>query len=644
MQIKHLKKGILISFAVSFILSSFFIIGLFSNIQISLSDNFYGGKTANDNIVVIAIDDKSLQEIGRWPWNRNEFANVIRLLKDSSVVAIDVAFFEKSENDKEIIDAVRSSGNVILPVEYTSYIEENGSIIGKDILLPINGLRENTSLGYINIISDKDGVSRAVNMDIKGEYDSFAELIYEKYTDNKFKLKSQRLLVNFVGRPGSFTTYSFTDVVNGRIDAADFRDKIILIGATSPDMHDDYFVPTSNGKAMPGVEIHANTLQTMINEDFLYLEDDLILILTIFISSIITLFLIYRFSVPISSLIIFGLIILYTFISINLFDMGIIMNLVYIPLSFISTQISLIAYFYFSEKKEKDRITSAFGKYVSPHIVKELIEHPEKLNLGGEKRTITVFFSDIRGFTNLAERFKPEELVNFLNEYLSDMTNIIIDNGGVVDKYIGDAIMAFWGAPLDEKDHAKLACETSLQMINRLELLRKKWKDEGKPEINIGCGINSGEAVIGNMGSDKRFDYTAMGDAVNLGSRLEGLTKQYGVNIIISENTKKYVNDEFLVRELDFVAVKGKKEPIKIYELICLINDATKRDIKLKDMFENGLKNYSEMRWDNAIKYFKDCLNIKEDKASKIFIERCLDYKKNPPDKNWNHVWVMKTK
>ena len=350
MQIKHLKKGILISFAVSFILSSFFIIGLFSNIQISLSDNFYGGKTANDNIVVIAIDDKSLQEIGRWPWNRNEFANAIRLLKDSSVVAIDVAFFEKSENDKEIIDAVRSSGNVILPVEYTSYIEENGSIIGKDILLPINGLRENTSLGYINIISDKDGVSRAVNMDIKGEYDSFAELIYEKYTDNKFKLKSQRLLVNFVGRPGSFTTYSFTDVVNGRIDAADFRDKIILIGATSPDMHDDYFVPTSNGKAMPGVEIHANTLQTMINEDFLYLEDDLILILTIFISSIITLFLIYRFSVPISSLIIFGLIILYTFISINLFDMGIIMNLVYIPLSFISTQISLIAYFYFSEK------------------------------------------------------------------------------------------------------------------------------------------------------------------------------------------------------------------------------------------------------------------------------------------------------
>ena len=644
MQIKHLKKGILISFAVSFILSSFFIIGLFSNIQISLSDNFYGGKTANDNIVVIAIDDKSLQEIGRWPWNRNEFANAIRLLKDSSVVAIDVAFFEKSENDKEIIDAVRSSGNVILPVEYTSYIEENGSIIGKDILLPINGLRENTSLGYINIISDKDGVSRAVNMDIKGEYDSFAELIYEKYTDNKFKLKSQRLLVNFVGRPGSFTTYSFTDVVNGRIDAADFRDKIILIGATSPDMHDDYFVPTSNGKAMPGVEIHANTLQTMINEDFLYLEDDLILILTIFISSIITLFLIYRFSVPISSLIIFGLIILYTFISINLFDMGIIMNLVYIPLSFISTQISLIAYFYFSEKKEKDRITSAFGKYVSPHIVKELIEHPEKLNLGGEKRTITVFFSDIRGFTNLAERFKPEELVNFLNEYLSDMTNIIIDNGGVVDKYIGDAIMAFWGAPLDEKDHAKLACKTSLQMINRLELLRKRWKDEGKQEINIGCGINSGEAVIGNMGSDKRFDYTAMGDAVNLGSRLEGLTKQYGVNIIISENTKKYVNDEFLVRELDFVAVKGKKEPIKIYELLCLKNDATKRDIKLKDMFENGLKNYSEMRWDNAIKYFKDCLNIKEDKASKIFIERCLDYKKNPPDKNWNHVWVMKTK
>ena len=394
---------------------------------------------------------------------------------------------------------------------------------------------------------------------------------------------------------------------------------------------------------MPGVEIHANILQTMINEDFIYIENNFILILTIFISSLIIILIMHRFNVLISSLFAFLLIISYIFITINIFEFWIILNLIYIPISIITTEVSAIGYFYLYEKKEKAKIINAFGKYVSPHVIKELIEHPEKLNLGGGRRTITVFFSDIRGFTSLSERLNAEELVSFLNEYLSEMTNIIMEYGGVVDKYIGDAIMAFWGAPLNNEKHAILACDACLKMKYRLKILKEKWKKEGKPDINIGCGINTGEAIIGNIGSEKRFDYTAMGDTINLGSILEGLTKQYCVDIIISENTKVYADKDFLMRELDFVAVKGKSKPIKIYELICKKEDANKEDIELKELFEKGLKYYMKMQWDDAIKQFKKCFK-KNDKASKMFIERCLIYKKNSPEKNWNGIWIAKSK
>jgi adenylate cyclase len=244
------------------------------------------------------------------------------------------------------------------------------------------------------------------------------------------------------------------------------------------------------------------------------------------------------------------------------------MKLLYPLFTIALVYIGLVVVYYRTEEKSRKWITSVFGKYVSPVVIDTLIKNPDKLNLGGEKRNITIFFSDIRGFTPISEKLQPEELVHLLNEYLTEMTSIIMDGQGLVDKYMGDAIMAFWGAPIEQPNHAELACESSLKMVDKLRELQKKWKKEGIPSFDIGIGLNSGEAIVGNMGSKSRFDYTAMGDNVNIASRLEGLNKKYDTNIIISENTYKLVKDKFKTKKIDTVKVKGKEKSIIIYELL----------------------------------------------------------------------------
>jgi len=257
----------------------------------------------------------------------------------------------------------------------------------------------------------------------------------------------------------------------------------------------------------------------------------------------------------------------------------------------------------------------------------------------GQRREITVFFSDIRGFTSISEKLSPEKLVHLVNEYLTEMTKIILENKGTVDKFIGDAIMAFWNAPFLEKDHPKLACQTAIAQIKELDKLKKSWKKRKLPEMDIGIGINTGDAVIGNLGSEDRFDYTAMGDAVNLSSRLEGLTKQYGVSILISESTYKKVKSDFDFRELDKVKVKGKKITVKIYQLLVEPND------KLVEEFEKGLNLYYKKKFKEAKKHFEACPKIKKDDVpSRIFIERCEAFLKSSPKKGWDGSYEAKEK
>jgi adenylate cyclase len=298
-----------------------------------------------------------------------------------------------------------------------------------------------------------------------------------------------------------------------------------------------------------------------------------------------------------------------------------------------------------TEEREKKKIKGAFHYYVTASVVNEMLKNPEKLKLGGEKKDLTVLFSDIRGFTTISEGLSPEMLVKLLNEYLTVMTDIVFKYDGLLDKYMGDAIMAVYGAPLDQEDHAERACYTALDMMDELKVLQAKWEAEGTPRINIGIGVNSGPMVVGNMGSQRRFDYTVMGDSVNLSSRLEGANKQYSTNIIIGEVTYEKVRDKFLCRELDSVRVKGKDLPVKIYELVGRnggVPDETKDVICL---FHQGLEEYKGRKWQEANETFNKVLDIKPDDCpSKLYLKRSKNLMEAPPPEDWDGVFTMETK
>jgi adenylate cyclase len=284
-----------------------------------------------------------------------------------------------------------------------------------------------------------------------------------------------------------------------------------------------------------------------------------------------------------------------------------------------------------------------------PDVIDDLKNNPHKLKLGGEKRTVTILFSDIRGFTTISEKLSPAELTRVINEYLTAMTDIIMDHKGLVDKYIGDAIMAFWGAPVENTNQAEDAGNAVIAMSDKLKELNIEWKTRGIPEINIGVGLNKGEVIVGNMGSEKRFNYTIMGDEVNFCSRLEGLTKKYGVECLISEsmadgiiNSKEIDKQDFLIREMDTVIVKGKKEPKKIFELIT--NTASENGSGNKKeiikTFEKGLDLYKQGKWDEALEVFN---MLENDAPSAIFINRALELRDNPPA-DWKGVYEHTSK
>jgi len=533
-------------------------------------------------------------------------------------------------------------------MEYTSFSYINDELYGESLLKPTSTLGTqgvDFETGFVNLYTDSDGVTRSFIPHISGieDHDHFSMLVVGEYLGSTPNLGNSRMLINFFGPPEGYNYISFSDIYNNKTDPSYFKDKIVLIGATASDLHDDAVVPISN-QAMPGVEINANLVQSILTRDFLHYQDDVSAVGIIFLFSVLAGILLYRFRIHIATILLAILAIVYIFFSIYTFDSGIIMNVLYPLLSIALVYIILVVIYYLTEEKSRKWITSVFGKYVSPVVIENLIKNPDKINLGGEKRNITLFFSDIRGFTSISERLEPEELVHLLNEYLTEMTSIITKDQGLVDKYMGDGIMAFWGAPLDQIDHAKMACSSSLEMMDKLRELQKNWKKEGIPSFNIGIGLNSGDAIVGNMGSNSRFDYTAMGDNVNLASRLEGLNKIYGTNIIISENTHKIVKEKFESRKLDVVKVKGKKKPILIFELLSHKDKTSKKQRDFIRLYEAGLEHYFKKKWKESIKSFQASIKLIDDDASHVFIKRCQEFLNNPPPKDWGGIWEMETK
>jgi len=618
-----------------------FLVGFFSNINTVLTDNLYGGKSASPQIVIIGIDDSSLQEIGRWPWDRTIYSGVLEQLSESKVIGIDISFFEKSnlESDLNFGQAIKESGNVVLNMEFTDDLENP--------LLPISEIKDSAKdIGYINIPKDKDGVNRRLVLNINSKYKSFSEVIYKEFTNKEFNYSKNNFYINYVGPPESFRTYSFSDVYFKRIPKEEFKDKIVLIGAVASDFHDTHAVPTSNGDAMPGVEVHANAIQTMLLENHLEKQNSIFLFLELLLLSVLLSFLFFRLELKWISIIVPIFIIFYIFLTIIVFsNYNLILNLVYIPLLIIFDYVAAIIYFYIFQKKEKSKAVKAFSKYVSKEVVKEIMESSKEIKLGGDKKEITILFADIRNFTSISESLEPQKVVKLLNIYLSRMSKVILDNQGLIDKYIGDAIMAFWGAPMENKDSAYLACKSALEMKKQLEIVMEELKANNIPSFKIGIGINTGFATVGNIGSEHRLDYTAIGDTVNLASRIESLTKYYGVTIIISENTYNEIKNKFTCRRIDLVKVKGKDKEVYLYELISeKETEANTDNRQFLEQFNKAFDLYISGEFKKAIAGFEKAQKTrkKSDSVSTLLIERNNQLiKEKQKSKDWKGIYLM---
>ena len=644
-----LAKTLLVSIFIAAFVSMLMPTGFLNTWESKISDGFYYPSGTFTDIIIVEIDDESIYKIGEWPFSRDYYATVIKNLNQSKVIGIDILLDLPREGDSELADALKTH-NVVLAVEYQDLFSIDGEQYAKNLLKPntvLGNAGEDFKTGFINLNTDDDKVTRSFTPSISCNetHDLFSGVIVSEITGVQPDLKNSRTLINFYAEPRGYEYVSFYDVYNNSENLPDFNEKIVLIGFTASGVDDTFMVPISD-KAMPGVEIHANLVQSILTRDYIYYQDDISAIGIVFLFALLTGLFLFRFKIHIATVFIAVIFIAYFLLSLLLlFDnYGIIINILFPLFSISLVYVALVAIYYRTEEKSRKWITSIFGKYVSPVVIDNLIKDPDRINLGGEKRNITVFFSDIRGFTSISENISPEELVRLLNEYLTEMTSIIIKDQGLVDKFMGDAIMAFWGAPLDQPDHAEMACSSSLEMIDKLRDLQKKWKKEGIPSFDIGIGLNSGDAIVGNMGSSNRFDYTAMGDNVNLASRMEGLNKIYGTNIIISGKTHKIIKENFETRKLDAVKVKGKKKPILIYELLSQKDRLSTKQKDFVRFYETGLELYFEKKWKLAIKSFHAALNLMDDKASHVFISRCREFLKNPPPKDWDGVWEMETK
>lgn len=461
-----------------------------------------------------------------------------------------------------------------------------------------------------------------------------------------------KMLVNYYDNPQKyFPVCGIAAMLDGRCDALenglqDLKGKVILVGATAIGTYD--LRPTAFG-AVPGVFLHATGIQNMIDGKFLerFAGIQLIEVLILLVSGLFLGLVLPRVPPLVSVLVTLTLIVGYYLVDVYLiFPRGLWLLNVFPTLQWAATLGAVVFHKYLTEGREKRQIRQAFQFYLTKSVVDEMLKDTTKLKLGGERRECTVLFSDIRGFTTISESLQPEELSALLNEYLTPMTNLVFKYDGTLDKYMGDAIMAIFGAPVPYEDHATRGCLVALDMMDELEKLKQKWTAEGSPHtMDIGIGLNTGPMSVGNMGSEVRFDYTVMGDQVNLGSRLESINKQYGTNIIISEHTYKKAAQDVHARELDLVRVKGKNEPVRIYELLGR-GQAQGETLGLIGVFEDALQSYRAQRWDEAAETFRHVLqDLKpNDAASQLYLDRIAEVRTQTLSPTWDGVFTATSK
>jgi len=709
-------------------------------LELSLLDARFrlrGTVASADRVVIVAIDEKSIDELGRWPWRRSLMAGLLDRLTQADVAAVglDIVFSEpeitpetemlfdlrrsvasrkggdrgmlelldhalmNAETDRLLAGAIARSGKTVLGYFFRT---ERGQDVDETLLqesvarvrksrvsvarlppegtapiLTCSGVEANLApfqavgrgLGFFSTLRDRDGVIRRAPLValcggelhvslslalleavegqramVLGNREGIREI---RLGDTVFPTdEGGRVLVNFRGPPGTFKHYSASDVLAGRLPREALEGKIALIGATEIGIGDIQTTPF--GVSFPGVEVHATVLDNLLSGTVLRRHDGLVFIelaAVLLLGLLVTLAgsrLRSAADVAAVAALLFVLALgtsAYAFVA-----NGIWVNLTYPALTVIAVYMAVAVTHSITIEARARLIRQQFATYVPPGVVNEMVEHPESFRLGGERRDLSILFSDVRNFTTLAEEIAPEDVARLLNEYLTPMTEIVFETRGTLDKYIGDAIVAFWGAPLPVEDHPQRACEAAIAMQEGLDYLRSNRPDlPGVERLRIGIGLHSGPAVVGNMGSELRFDYSVTGDGVNLCSRLEGLTKFYGVGILASAELVSRTSG-ISVRELDQVRVKGKRESVRILEVLSREGSGTLGPGAI-EAYAKGLKAYREARWDDAEKALQEVLALRggRDTASLLLLQRIRLLKQETPE-GWDGTWVFEEK
>ena len=574
-------RALIVGLGTAVITVALVLFGPMEGAEHSLYDRLFelrGPRPVTSPIVIVTIDEDSFDELNlQWPFPRALHAQLVSKLAEGKPLAIglDILFPEPSargEADDEALGAaITVAGNVVLGAASTTVSE--GFYQKVDLNPPLPVIREGAAAwGPVNHALSDDGVLRHAVVQHKAEPETLPgwdTALYKLAKAGGFPAAPlpgrNEILINYRGGPKTFPWAPYHRVVSGEVPAEAFKGKIVLVGATTPALQDIFSTPFARGRGMPGVEVHANTLDTLLRGDALREVPRWVTTVIAVLMAVGVPWLVVRLRAVRAFLVAFGVMLLLmgtTFVAFAFLDTW--TRSVSIALALgLGYGVTVIDNFV-REQREKRRLSQFF----SPKILREVVRQREGGSLNSSRRLITVLFSDVRGFTSISERTEPEIVVQMLREYLTELTEVVFQNGGTVDKYIGDCIMALYNVPFEDKEHAVNAIKTGLEFQERTLAVSAKWEARLGAAVRNGVGINTGEAVVGTMGSEQRLEYTAIGDTVNLAARLESITKEYNTSIIISEFTYEMVKGKFLTRQLGAVSVKGKTRPVRIYAVL----------------------------------------------------------------------------
>lgn len=660
-----------ITVAVFVLIAALFLSGVFETAERLLYDRrmFLTApqQRPSEDIAVILIDQDSIDwgagEFGwAWPWERRIYGDIVRFfqLGGAASVTFDMLYTETSvygkADDQAFADACSEYGRVVLPVYF-----------GETPQLPVEPIRSAVAaVGSINARQDSDGVvRRAVSYDIRDKqiYPSLVTALLETAGDDVSSLyaepESGRLL-RFQRDIGRYVPYSAAQILQSYyallageeplLEPEQFAGMYVLFGVYAPGLFDICTTPVS--AVYPGVGVHVTQLDNVLQNAFLTQLPPVFELLLIFLGALLgcmPLCVAQMISLKKTGIIICAAVVLFIAavfgaVSVYVFAQGIVLPVVTPLTALFAGFVCAAVVGYITEGRQRQYIKNAFRQYLSPAVIEQLIEHPEQLRLGGEKRHISIYFSDVQGFTSISERLEPDKLTALLNDYLSEMTDIILASGGTVDKYEGDAVIAFWSAPLEMPDHAARALEAAVACQERLAELRPRLESSAGGPFYMRIGLNTGDAVVGNMGSSKRFDYTMLGDSVNLAARLEGLNKQFGTYTMCSaasKNEAQQTGTKLCFRELARAAVVGKKEAVTVYEPMTGEMYEKKRNII--EVFEKALHLYYEGRISEALNLFEQIQN--QDPPAQRYALKCQSLGcAIINDNSWQGIWVADSK